>query len=135
MFPVPAWQSGLRVHARLHHPRPHSNPKGHGRGVPDVSGVADPQTGYRIRVDGQDMVIGGTSAVAPLWAALIALFAQTTGRRFGQIQPLLYSRTAGFHDITSGSNGTYQATNGWDPCTGLGSPDGTALLAAIRSTP
>jgi kumamolisin len=79
------------------------------------------------------MVIGGTSAVAPLWAALIALFAQSTGRRFGQIQPLLYSQTTGFHDVTTGNNGTYQAATGWDPCTGLGSPDGTALLAAINS--
>jgi kumamolisin len=79
------------------------------------------------------MVIGGTSAVAPLWAALIALLAQSTGRPFGQIQPLLYSRTTGFHDVTKGNNGTYQAATGWDACTGLGSPDGTALLAAINA--
>ncbi|HET8879497.1 MAG TPA: S53 family peptidase [Arthrobacter sp.] len=128
-FPVPAWQNGLPAHARHHKPAP----AGRGRGVPDVSGVADPQTGYQVRVDGKDMVIGGTSAVAPLWAALIALFAQSTNRRFGQIQPLLYSRTAGFHDVTTGNNGTYQAAPGWDPCTGLGSPDGTALLAAVSS--
>ncbi|MCB5292519.1 protease pro-enzyme activation domain-containing protein [Arthrobacter sp. SO3] len=132
-FPRPAWQGGLAANARHKKPVPKPAPGGHGRGVPDVSGVADPQTGYRVRVDGQDMVIGGTSAVAPLWAALIALLAQSTGRRFGQIQPLLYSRTAGFHDITTGNNGTYRAAAGWDPCTGLGSPDGTALLAAIQS--
>lgn len=132
-FPVPAWQSGLTAHVRHHRPVPKPTPGVHGRGVPDVSAVADPQTGYRVRVDGKDMVIGGTSAVAPLWAALIALFAQSTGRRFGQIQPLLYSRTAGFHDVTTGNNGTYRAATGWDPCTGLGSPDGTALLAAIKS--
>ncbi|MET3719136.1 MULTISPECIES: S53 family peptidase [unclassified Arthrobacter] len=132
-FPAPAWQSGLPAHARHHKPAPKPTPGGHGRGVPDVSAVADPQTGYKVRVDGKDMVIGGTSAVAPLWAALIALFAQTTGRRFGQIQPLLYTRSAGFRDVTTGNNGTYQASAGWDPCTGLGSPDGTALLAAIKS--
>ncbi|MBT2568200.1 S8/S53 family peptidase [Arthrobacter sp. ISL-85] len=130
-FPAPPWQSGLPAHARHPKPAPKPVPGGRGRGVPDVSGVTDPQTGYKVRVDGKDMVIGGTSAVAPLWAALIALFAQATGRRFGQIQPLLYTRKAGFHDITTGNNGTYQAGPGWDPCTGLGTPDGTALLAAI----
>lgn len=134
-FPGPAWQDGLAAHARHHKPAPTPAPGVHGRGVPDVSAVADPQTGYRVRVDGKDMVIGGTSAVAPLWAALIALFAQSTNRRFGQIQPLLYSRTTGFHDITTGNNGTYHAATGWDPCTGLGSPDGTALLAAIKTSP
>ncbi|MGO4491022.1 protease pro-enzyme activation domain-containing protein [Arthrobacter sp. 2YAF22_2] len=132
-FPGPDWQSGLAFHARHHKPGAKPPTGGQGRGVPDVSGVADPQTGYKVRVDGKDMVIGGTSAVAPLWAALIALLAQATGRRFGQIQPLLYSRTSGFHDVTTGTNGTYQAATGWDPCTGLGSPDGTALLAAIKS--
>lgn len=132
-FPVPAWQRGLPAHARRRKPAPKPAHRRHGRGVPDVSGVADPQTGYKVRVDGKDMVIGGTSAVAPLWAALVALFAQSTGRPFGQIQPLLYSRTAGFHDVTTGNNGTYRAAAGWDPCTGLGSPDGTALLAAINS--
>jgi kumamolisin len=132
-FPAPPWQNGPRAHAGHHRKAPQGPSKGAGRGVPDVSGVADPQTGYKVRVDGKDMVIGGTSAVAPLWAALIALFAQAAGRRFGQIQPLLYSRKSGFHDVTTGNNGTYQAAAGWDPCTGLGSPDGTALLAAITS--
>ncbi|MGO4187488.1 S53 family peptidase [Pseudarthrobacter sp. TAF60_1] len=130
-FPAPVWQGGLAAHSRRHKPAPGHG--GQGRGVPDVSGVADPQTGYKVRVDGKDLVIGGTSAVAPLWAALIALIAQTTSRRFGQIQPLLYTLKSGFHDVTSGNNGTYHAASGWDPCTGLGSPDGTALLAAIKS--
>ncbi|UUL77357.1 S53 family peptidase [Pseudarthrobacter sp. Fe7] len=127
-FPAPTWQSGNSAHAGGHKPS-----HGKGRGVPDVSGVADPQTGYKVRVDGKDMVIGGTSAVAPLWAALIALLAQSTGRTFGQIQPLLYSNTAAFRDITQGNNGTYKAAAGWDPCTGLGSPDGTALLKALTA--
>ncbi|MEZ2389566.1 protease pro-enzyme activation domain-containing protein [bacterium RCC_150] len=131
VFPVPSWQSGTAGHAK-HKPAPRKS----GRGVPDVSGVADPRTGYRVRVDGKDIVIGGTSAVAPLWAALIARLAQATNRRFGLIQPLLYQNGAhppsGFRDITSGSNGSYNAATGWDPCTGLGSPDGTALLALIK---
>lgn len=130
-FPTPVWQNGLASHARHH--KPPQTPTGHGRGVPDVSAVADPQTGYKVRVDGKDMVIGGTSAVAPLWAALVALLTQSTNRRFGLIQPLLYSRTSGFRDVTTGNNGTDQAATGWDPCTGLGTPDGTALLAAITA--
>ena len=127
-FPAPTWQSG-----KLSHTGGHKPVHGKGRGVPDVSGVADPQTGYQVRVDGKDMVIGGTSAVAPLWAALIALMTQSTGRPFGQIQPLLYSNKAAFRDITQGNNGTYKAAPGWDPCTGLGSPDGTALLHALNA--
>jgi kumamolisin len=134
VFPAPSWQSGISGHAK-HKPAP----KNAGRGVPDVSGVADPQTGYQVRVDGKDMVIGGTSAVAPLWAALVARLAQATNRRFGLIQPLLYQNGAqpasGFHDITTGSNGSYQAGTGWDPCTGLGSPDGSALLALLQAKP
>ncbi|WP_457946068.1 S53 family peptidase [Pseudarthrobacter sp. alpha12b] len=135
-FPAPTWQSGQPTHPGGHNPAGGHKPGGgkaggKGRGVPDVSGVADPQTGYKVRVDGKDMVIGGTSAVAPLWAALIALLAQSTSRTFGQIQPLLYSNRAAFRDITQGNNGTYKAGAGWDPCTGLGSPDGTALLTAI----
>ncbi|MBO1739847.1 protease pro-enzyme activation domain-containing protein [Leifsonia sp. TF02-11] len=108
-----------------------------GRGVPDVSAVADPQTGYRVRVDGTDLVIGGTSAVAPLWAALIARLAQSRGKRFGLVQPALYDSTragqvaAGFRDITSGDNGAYAAGAGWDACTGLGVPEGARLLAAL----
>ncbi|TDT85961.1 kumamolisin [Arthrobacter sp. AG258] len=129
-FPVPAWQSGQSAHHGGHHP---TGTKG--RGVPDVSAVADPQTGYKVRVDGTDMVIGGTSAVAPLWAALIALLAESTSRTFGQIQPLLYRNKAAFRDITAGNNGTYKAAAGWDPCTGLGSPDGAALLTAISAGP
>lgn len=124
VFPAPAWQN----------PPASGTQAASGRGVPDVSAVADPQTGYRVRVDGSDIVIGGTSAVAPLWAALIARLAQATNRRFGLFQPLLYAQKAGFRDITSGSNGTYQAGPGWDPCTGLGTPEGSALLQAISSS-
>ncbi|MBB2934912.1 kumamolisin [Amycolatopsis bartoniae] len=105
-----------------------------GRGVPDVSAVADPETGYQVLVDGQSLVYGGTSAVAPLWAALVARLAQSLGRPLGLAQTLLYADAAKatFRDITSGNNGDYQAGPGWDPCTGLGTPDGEALLAALR---
>jgi kumamolisin len=108
-----------------------------GRGVPDVAGNADPRTGYQVQVDGQSTVVGGTSAVAPLWAALISRLAQATGKSFGLMQPLLYagvsagSTAAGFRDITQGNNGAYQAGPGWDACTGLGVPDGTALVSRL----
>ncbi len=109
-----------------------------GRGVPDVAGNADPTTGYSIYSDGQAQVVGGTSAVAPLWSALISRLAQATGQRFGLIQPALYAGISpgvdvpGFNDITSGNNGAYAAGPGWDACSGLGSPNGTALLDQLQ---
>jgi kumamolisin len=108
-----------------------------GRGVPDVAGNADPTTGYQIYADGQQQVVGGTSAVAPLWSALVSRLAEAKGQRFGLIQPSLYAGVtpgtdvAGFNDITQGDNGAYSAGPGWDACTGLGSPNGTALLARL----
>jgi kumamolisin len=123
--------------AEVRHRRPSTTPGF--RGVPDVAGNADPETGYQIMADGQMQVVGGTSAVAPLWAALIARLAQATGKRFGLIQPALYAgiepgtAVPGFHDIVSGNNGAYRAGPGWDACTGLGSPDGPALLTRLEA--
>jgi kumamolisin len=125
-FPLPDWQTSAGV------------PAG-GRGVPDVAAVADPNTGYQVLVDGNSVVYGGTSAVAPLWAALVARLAQGSGRRFGLLNPLLYqgvsagTAATGFRDIVHGSNGAYSAGPGWDPCTGLGTPDGVALLNRLQS--
>jgi kumamolisin len=100
--------------------------------VPDVSGDADPSTGYQIRVDGKDSVFGGTSAVSPLWAALIALLNEKSRKPAGFINPTLYKTLGkGFNDITSGDNGAYSAGPGWDPCTGWGSPGGAALFAGL----
>jgi kumamolisin len=130
-FPVPAWQAGAGI--------PASASGGTGRGVPDVAGNADPATGYQVLVDGQQTVVGGTSAVAPLWAALTCRMAQAAGTSFGIIQQYLYSGVQaaepapGFRDITGGNNGAYAAGPGWDACTGLGSPDGTALLARLAA--
>lgn len=130
LFPLPSYQSSAGVPA---------NPetKFQGRGVPDVAGDADPDTGYQIRVGGEDTVIGGTSAVAPLWAGLIALMNQRIGKPLGFVNPLLYqARQIGFFDITQGGNSAnanspYQAGPNWDACTGLGSPDGTSLVNAL----
>jgi kumamolisin len=128
VFPLPTWQANANV--------PAPTTAGGGRGVPDVSGDADPSTGYTIRVDGSDIVIGGTSAVAPLWAGLIALANAQNGKSAGFIQPSIYAAKAksAFNDITSGNNGTFAAGPGWDACTGLGSPIGTQLIAAINPT-
>lgn len=128
-FPLPSWQANANV-------PPSHNPGGFkGRGVPDVSGDADPSTGYQVRADGSTFAVGGTSAVAPLWAGLIALYNQSLGKPVGYLNPTLYQNvgeTGGaFHDITSGNNGDYNATKGWDACTGWGSPDGAALLKAL----
>ncbi len=125
VFAIPDYQQGAKV------PKA---PSGFvGRGVPDVAGNADPETGYNVIVDGQQAVIGGTSAVAPLWAGLLALINQSLGTNVGYINPLLYSAKVEptFHDITSGTNGDYSAGPGWDACTGLGSPDGAKLLTAL----
>jgi len=126
VFPLPAWQQGIAL------PKA---PNGiAGRGVPDVAGNADPLTGYQVLVDGVSEVIGGTSAVAPLWAALIARCNQRLGRPLGDVHAALYQiGTRAFRDITQGNNGAYQAATGWDPCTGFGTPNGEALLAALAA--
>lgn len=136
-FRVPSWQRGAHV-------PPSANPGARvGRGVPDVCGDADPATGYEVLVDGRRLVVGGTSAVAPLWAALTARINEVLGQPVGYLNPLLYRIATGagsgssstaqpFHDITSGNNGAYAAREGWDACTGLGSPEGSRLLGALQ---
>jgi kumamolisin len=123
-FPLPTWQASAGI----------SPPSGGGRGVPDVSGDADPDTGYNVLVDGKSLVIGGTSAVAPLWSGLIALLNQKLGTPLGFLQPILYGLPeTDFRDIVSCSNGAYSAGPGWDACTGLGSPSGANLLKALSA--
>ena len=139
-FPLPAYQAKAGVPGSL-------NPKGFkGRGVPDVTGDGDPASGYKIRVDGQALQFGGTSAVAPLWAGLIARINQKLNGRVGFINPRLYALPANsgaFHDITSGNNRVsfkkfnnigYDAVAGWDACSGLGSPDGTILGNSLKAS-
>jgi kumamolisin len=125
IFPLPTWQAGMNV------PQP-TDPAG-GRGVPDVAGDADPATGYIIRVDGKTMVIGGTSAVAPLWAGLIAVANRQNGAQAGFIQPALYAKNTGaFRDTISGNNGAFDAGPGWDACTGLGTPIAPRVISVIN---
>jgi len=127
VFPLPSWQRGIGV-------PPSVNPGGRvGRGVPDVSGDADPQTGYGVLVDGQRITVGGTSAVAPLWTGLLTLLNQGIGKPVGYINPLLSAKSSApaFSDVVSGTNGAYDAGPGWDACTGWGSPDGAKLLGVL----
>ncbi len=134
VFPVPPYQANVRI------PLSVNAGAAVGRGVPDIAGNADPDTGYRVYVDGKKRIFGGTSAVSPLWAALIAILNQGKGKSVGFLTPKLYrlsTASHALHDITQGDNAAfppspgYMASNGWDACTGLGSPDGAALLAAL----
>ncbi len=144
-FPVPSYQDGMSMPASL-------NDDGRvGRGVPDVAGNADITSGYIVLVDGQWGPVGGTSAVAPLYAGLVALLNQAMAAPVGELLPQLYAvpaahRSSVFRNITSGNNATpetadfgpatpgYKATRGrWDACTGLGSLHGAGLLDALRS--
>jgi kumamolisin len=137
VFALPSYQQNAGV-------PPAADPAGPVmRGVPDVSGDAAPASGYRIICDGTRFPdpsqglppVGGTSAVAPLWAGLIARINQGLKKPAGFINPLLYAAptNATFRDITQGNNGDYKASTGWDPCTGLGSPNGQSLLQALMS--
>ena len=127
VFALPTWQVNAKV--------PASTSRTGGRGVPDVAGDASPETGYNVLVDGTQQTVGGTSAVAPLWAGLLACVNQQRvtagGTTAGFVNPTLYAQTGAFHDITKGNNGSFQAAPGWDACTGLGSPNGTAIAAAL----
>ncbi len=129
-FALPSWQANAGV--------PAPSVSTGGRGVPDVSGDASPETGYSVLVDGTREVVGGTSAVAPLWAGLITLInqqkVQAGGSPVGFANPTLYATPSALRDITSGSNGAFKAGPGWDACTGLGSPNGDAVLAALTAT-
>jgi kumamolisin len=76
-------------------------------------------------------VVGGTSAVAPLWAALIARINAAKGAPAGFVNPKLYKAAGVCNDITQGNNGSFAASKGWDACTGLGSPNGQKVAAAL----
>jgi kumamolisin len=126
-FPKPDYQSQADV--------PPPQGQSGGRGVPDVAGDADPVTGYNVLIDGTSTVIGGTSAVAPLYAGLFALINELLIKqgkpRAGYVHPALYRNPQAFRDIISGNNGAFSAAKGWDATTGLGSPIGTALLTGL----
>jgi kumamolisin len=128
LYERPPWQRDFAV--------PHPPTEQGGRGVPDVAGPADPRTGCRIVVGGVEGVSAGTSAVAPIWAALAARLNHALGARAGYLNSLLYrlarQEQGLFRAVTQGDNRGYAAGPGWNACTGLGSPVGDRLLAALE---
>jgi kumamolisin len=126
VYPVPAYQANANLPAAL-------DGGAAGRGIPDIAMSA---TDYFVRVDSAEYASGGTSAVAPLMAALVALLNQAKQKNVGFLNPFLYAQAASgaVSDVTQGTNAIppalpgYNAGPGWDACTGLGTPDGTAIL-------
>jgi kumamolisin len=131
-FPPPDWQSASNVPL---------SPAcyGAGRGVPDVAAPADPAGGILLRRDDGAFMLGGTGLAAALWAALVANLNHRFGAPLGYLNPLLYALPGGvFDDIVLGGGNDiagkvdfFLARPGWDACTGLGVPNGVALLGAI----
>jgi kumamolisin len=130
LFPVPSFQQTASL-------PPSVNDGQTRRGVPDVAGDAAPGTGYRVVVNGQTQVVGGTSAVAPLWAGLTALINEGATTPVGFFLPFLYANSTLLRQVTqgnnipSGSSVGYQAGPGWNACTGLGVPNGESLFVAL----
>ncbi len=103
------------------------------RGVPDVAAHAAEEGGYRVFVDGQWRVLGGTSAAAPLIAGLLARINAGRSKPLGYLNPVLYaSARAAWAPITEGDNGAYSASSSYSACTGLGIVNGEALLKAVQ---
>lgn len=125
-FAVPPWQTAVPASASRYSAKP-------GRGTPDVAGQQLP--GYYVVMEGTELAMGGTSAVAPMWAALAARINQRLSVPIGFFTPLLYAQENGaaLKPVTEGENDRYRAAHGWNPCTGLGTPIGTALESALRS--
>jgi kumamolisin len=129
-FPVPAFQESANL-------PPSVNDGQKRRGVPDVAGDAAPSTGYQVVVNGQSLVVGGTSAVAPLWAGLTALINEGATKPVGFFLPFLYANSTLLRQVTQGNNipsGSaigYSAGPGWNACTGLGVPNGESLFVAL----
>jgi kumamolisin len=121
LFPAQSFQIGA--------PAAPAGVGGQGRMVPDVAGNADPNSGYAIYVHGAQRVVGGTSAVAPLYAGLFAAL----GKKLGFVTPKLWQNQHAFNNITTGSNGAYTAGPGPNPCSGIGSPNGAQVASLFIS--
>jgi kumamolisin len=128
LFHLPPWQQDARIPMG-----PAGSP---GRGVPDVAGLADPRYGCEMLIAGRTFASAGTSAVAPMWAALVARLNQALGRRCGHLHPHIYllgkERRTALRPVLKGNNGLYHAGQGWNACTGYGTPKGSDLLAHLK---
>jgi kumamolisin len=135
-FALPGYQTSAAVPRNIVSGKP-------GRGVPDVAANASENSGYIQYIQGQRGAVGGTSAVAPLYAGLLARINANLGRAAGFINPRIYAAAgSAFRDI-AGPGGPannsygrvvgYPVTVGWDACTGLGSVKGTALQNTLQA--
>ena len=133
LYGVPTYQTGVSLPESL-------SGSGPGRGVPDVSGNADPNSGFLVLASSSNpswSTQGGTSAAAPFWAAFFIQLAQARGTKLGAVNEALYAAgRSSYTDITVGDNSYgsvtgYTSVSGWDACTGLGSPVATELLSAL----
>jgi kumamolisin len=131
-FPIPVYQANVPL-------PPSVNDGRRRRGVPDVAAAAARTPGYRIILAGHPIVKDGTSAVAPLWAALIALANARRGAPSGLVNPVLYANPVVLRAITQGNNRVhgkgYDAGAPWNACTGLGVPMGADVIAALAALP
>lgn len=114
------------------------------RAVPDVAWDADPHTGAMIYGNNGGVIgwyeFGGTSLGAPSWAGVTALLDQSAGRSLGLLNPIFYSilnnpaeYSKAFHQVTYGNNNGYSAHAGWNPTTGIGTPNIGELADVINS--
>lgn len=133
-FPLPPYQYQAVHHYSQYYPNFSNNYRS--RGVPDVAANADGKTGYTVMLNGKLFPGGGTSASTPVWAALIARLNQTLGHRLGFVNAHLYQLmgSKAFRQVWQGNNGYYSGLTGWNPDTGLGSPQGKQLLEALQLT-
>jgi kumamolisin len=121
VFARPTYQTGFHTNTR--------------RGIPDVSGSADPQNGWIVFVNGSYVQVGGTSAVAPLWAAYLALLQRTRKWWIPILYQIKRKNSSSFHTISNGNNGSYSANrNLWNPCAGLGTPKGDILTYLLNNS-
>ena len=137
-----SWQSGLSYTTYAYPSGPAGSPASLTvRGVPDIAGNADPSTGYQFYYSSSNTLIqaGGTSAVCPLMAGLIARLVQLSGARIGFANSFFYANPGAFYDVTVGENAAqvngYTCTAGWDAVTGLGVPIGTSLYKILNVGP
>lgn len=119
-YPTPDWQSSTLLHAAK------------GRRVPDLSGNADPASGFQVDINGFIQQIGGTSAVAPFMAAYQLILNAIAGKHVGNFHTKIQTHAACFYDVRTGSNGGFSASQGFDCCTGWGVMDGHAFAKAVN---
>jgi len=138
LFPRPAYQGDLKTPEPADTWLADGGDSFGGRWIPDVAANAAFESGVELVMGGEPYAGGGTSAATPIWAGLMAMVAAAMGKPLGPVSAAFYGLHQGLRDVAEGDNdvsGTepaaYPATEGWDPCTGLGVPDGSSLLKSF----